>query len=159
MINDNCYLWRRFISVMSAFKEERLNHLNAVCFRLAQKPQIEGKAASKEFCKLPPMAFPFYVTSSNWTWTSKAKKIKWQNSMFSTTAGRKWTVFRQAKSWWPTTNCARTTRVNEIVNCKVSMFLNTTEGKNKSEPLGYRAIWYEIITLFKCFVSDNYFPP
>ena len=29
---------------------------------------------------------------------------------------------------------ARTTRVNESVNCKVSMFLNTTEGKNKSEP-------------------------
>ena len=63
MINDNCYLRHCCISATSGFEEELLNHLNAVCFR--QKPQIEGKVARKEFCKLPQMAFPFYVTCSN----------------------------------------------------------------------------------------------
>ena len=57
--------------------------------------------------------------------------------MFSTTAGgneHKQFSDKQKAGGHQHIYSARTTRVNESVSCKVSMFLNTTEGKNKSEP-------------------------
>ena len=56
--------------------------------------------------------------------------------MFSTTAENEHKQFsdKQKAGGQQHIYSARTTRVNESVSCKVSMFLNTTEGKNKSEP-------------------------